>query len=78
MTKSLDAAGIVFTVFMFAAWLLLTLNLYGIFASGPLRSCEARYSRAWELIWAYALACLVWLFLGLTLYRLHLPGGWWV
>ena len=63
---------------MFAAWLLLALDVYGILSSGPLQSGEDRYSRAGELLSAYVLACLVWAFLGITLYRLHLPGGLWV
>ena len=63
---------------MFVAWLLLAFDLYGILSSGPLLGGEARYSRAWELLWAYGLACLVWILVGLRLYRQPLAGAVWV
>jgi hypothetical protein len=78
MTKTLDAVGIALAVLMSAAWLLLAFDLYGVLSSGPPGSGEDRYSRAWELLWAYALACAVWVCLGLVFYRLHLPSGLWV
>jgi hypothetical protein len=78
MTKGMDATGILLAVLMSGAWALLAFDLYGIVSSGPLLGGESRYSRGWELLWAYVLAFAVWVFLGLFFYRLHLPGGWWV
>ena len=74
----MDAVGILLAALLSAAWALLAFDLYGIVSSGPLLSGESRYSRAWELLWAYALAFAVWFFLGIIVYRLKPPGGLWV
>ena len=78
MTKGMDAIGLLLAVLMSGAWALLAFDLYGIVSSGPLLGGESRYSRGWELFWAYVLAFAVWLCLGLIFYRLQPPGGWWV
>ena len=78
MTKGMDATGYLLAVLMSGAWALLAFDLYGIVSSGPLVSGESRYSRGWELLWAYALALAVWFFLGLIFHRLQPQGGLWV
>ena len=78
MTKSMDAAGILLIVLMSGAWALLAYDLYGIVSAGMPVGGEDRYSRGWELLWAFALAFLVWVFLGSIFYRMQLPGGGWV
>jgi hypothetical protein len=78
MTKGLDATGILLLVLMSGAWALLAFDLYGIVSSGPLLSGESRYSRGWDLLWAYVLAFAVWICLGFIFYRQQPPGGWWI
>jgi len=36
---------------------------------------EARYSRGWEMLWAFALTLATWFIMGFLLYRQHTPGG---
>jgi len=74
----MDAGGILLAVLMSVAWALLAFDLYGIVSAGPLLGGESRYSRGWELLWAYVLAGAVWFFLGLILYRVQPTGGLWV
>ena len=74
----MDATGYFLTALMLAPWALLAYDLYGIVTSGPLLGGESRYSRGWELFWAYVLAVGVWFFLGLIFYRLQPPAGLWV
>jgi hypothetical protein len=57
------------------AWALLAFDLYGIVSAGMPLGGEDRYSRGWELLWAWALAFAVWVFLGTIVYRLRLPGA---
>src|ERR1017187_1708808 len=60
---------------MAAAWGLLAFDLWEI-VSTPALSGEARYSRGWEMLWAFALVLATWLLMGLLLWKLHAPGGW--
>jgi hypothetical protein len=78
MMKGLDAVGIVFALLMSGAWGLLAFDLYEIVTSGPLLGGESRYSRGWELLWAYVLAFGVWVCLALIFYQLHPAAGWWI
>jgi len=69
---NLDA--IILLILMLAAWGLLAFDLYQI-VSVPALSGEDRYSRGWEMLWAFALTLATWLIMGLLLYRQHAPGG---
>lgn len=73
--KTLTAVGILLTVLMLAAWGLLASDLYGIVSSGPPMGGESNYSRAWEMLWAYGLTAVVWLFLIVLFQYQRIPGG---
>ncbi len=78
MPKPLDSTGILFAVLMAAAWALLIADLYVISTEGMPMSGEGRYSRGWEMLWAFVLAFVAWVFLLLILSRMQPPGWWWV
>ena len=76
--KPILAAEIALGVVLAGAWLLLAALLGNIVREGPAQGGEGRYSRGWELLWAYLLASIYWLVLGLLLYLLAARGGLWV
>lgn len=73
--KTLNAVAILLTVLMLAVWGLLAFDLYGIVSSGTPIGGEDRYSRAWDVLWAYGLTAVVWLFLVVIFKSEHVPGG---
>ena len=74
VTNSTNSDVILLLILMLAAWGLLAFDVYQI-VSVPALSGEGRYSRGWELLWAFVLALATWLIMGLLLYRRHTPGG---
>ncbi len=76
MTKNMDATAGFLLALAAIAWALLAFDLYGIVSAGVPLGGESRYSRGWELLWAYALAFAVWVLLGIMVYRFQLPGAW--
>jgi hypothetical protein len=73
--KTLNTVAILLTVLMLAAWGLLAFDLYGIVSSGPPIGGEDRYSRAWDVLFAYGLTAVVWLFLIILFQSKRIPGG---
>ena len=74
VTNSTNSDVIILLILMLAAWGLPAFDLYQI-VSVPALSGEGRYSRGWEMLWAFVLALATWLIMGLLLYRQHTPGG---
>jgi hypothetical protein len=74
LTNSTNSGVIVLLILMLAAWGLLAFDLYQI-VSVPALGGEARYSRGWEMLWAFALTLATWFIMGFLLYRQHTPGG---
>ena len=61
-------------VMLGVGWGLLAFDLYQI-VSVPALSGEARYSRGWEMLWAFGLTVGIWVAMGVLLYRLQVPGA---
>ena len=74
LTNSTNSGVIILLILMLAAWGLLAFDLYQI-VSVPALGGEARYSRGWEMLWAFALTLAPWFIMGFLLYRQHTPGG---
>lgn len=74
MTNSTNSEVIILLILMLGVWGLLAFDLYQI-VSVPALSGEARYSRGWEMLWAFALTLATWLIMAFLLYRQRAPGG---